>query len=231
MPNITRTVIDTGSIALKDEQMQDEIFTAASGKTFPAGTLLARNRVALTVTPSAVSGTGNGTCTAASVVTGEYIPKAGNYKLVCVTALANGGTFRLEDPDGQVVAGSLTLTVGAGAATVFKAGGLQFTITDGGTDFVVGDFFTLPVTAGGKLVVYDPAAGAGGAQIPVAVMVAELVTAGAGDNPIRALVRGLVNQSRLVIDAGTTITFLHLDQLRRTGIVPVDVKQLAALDN
>lgn len=99
------------------------------------------------VTASALSGTGNGTLTGLSVHSGSR-PKPGAYSLECVTAVANGGVWKLTDPDGVVVESALTQTTGVGAATAFSdKGGLDFTITDGTTDFGVGAKFTITVPA------------------------------------------------------------------------------------
>lgn len=101
-----------------------------------------------TVTAAAGTNTGNGTCTSLSVL-GGGAPRPGAWTLKCVTAVANGGVFSLTDPKGVVVNAALTMTVGAGAATVFNTGtgGLQFTLTDGSTDFAVNDSFTVTVPA------------------------------------------------------------------------------------
>lgn len=97
-----------------------------------------------TVTASAVSGTGNGTVTTLSV-TGN--PAPGAWTLVCNTAVANGGVFTLTDPNGTVISTTVTMTPGAGGTTVINQGGIQFTITDGSTDFGVGAAFTITVPA------------------------------------------------------------------------------------
>jgi phage tail sheath gpL-like len=96
------------------------------------------------VTASALTGTGNGTLTAMTV-TGTPLP--GAWKLTVNAAVANGGVWTLTDPNGTVISTTLTQTVGAGTATVFNAGGLQFTITDGATDFGLGASFTMTVPA------------------------------------------------------------------------------------
>lgn len=70
--------------------------------------------------------------------------------------------------------------------------------------------------------------------IPVAVITYEVVATGAGDIPVRALVRGAVKKERLVVQAagdGSTITKAHLEVLRDYGILAMSVKQLAGLDN
>lgn len=231
--SMTRTVIDNFDIELEGGKFRDELLTFAGADTFVKGTLLARLAVATAVTASAVSGTGNGTVTSATVVEGPVVPLVGAYVLRCTAAATNGGTFRLEDPNAAVVASGLIMTAGAGAATIMEAGGLRWTVTDGSTDFAVGDTFTLTVAASGKLVPFNPA-GAGGAQFPKAVLTYEVTKAGAGDLPVRVLVAGEVNKDRLIIDVdgtGANITAAIIDQLRDVGIIATTVKQLSVLDN
>ena len=96
------------------------------------------------VTASALAGTGNGTIGTLSVAA-PAIP--GAYKLVLNTAVANGGVWTLTDPLGSVLSMTLTQTVGVGTATAFSVNGLNFTITDGTTDFGVGATFTITVPA------------------------------------------------------------------------------------
>jgi hypothetical protein len=233
MANIEITNNDLGSIEIQGGQFRDDTLRFAAADTFAKGTILARRAVAIAVTASAVTGTGNGTVTLATVVEGPIVPLVGAYVLTCVTAVANGGIFKLVDPNGAIVASDIKMTVGAGAATVVEVAGLRFTITDGATDFVAGDFFTLTVAADGALVPFNPA-GAAGEQIPVAVLTYAVTRADAGTVPIRALVSGVVNKTRLIIDAdgdGDNITPAILDQLRSYGIVALDVQQLGGTDN
>jgi len=99
------------------------------------------------VTASALVGTGNGTITALSVNVGST-PKPGAWTLKVNTAVTNGGVWTLTDPDGVVISTTVTQTVGVGAVTVFdNVGGLDFTITDGTTDFALNETFTITVPA------------------------------------------------------------------------------------
>lgn len=224
---------DLGSVILKEGEFRDDLLTFAGAGTVIAGTILARKAVADAVTASAFTGTGDGTVTLATVVPGQVVPIVGAYVLNCIVALTNGGTFELVDPNGAQVAGGLTLTVGAGAATVFEAAGLQFTITDGATDFVVGDTATLTVAADGKLTPYV-IAGAGGAQIPKAILTYDVTATGAGDESIRDMISGVVRAEKLVIDAdgdASNITDAILDQLRDYTLISIDVQELNILDN
>lgn len=230
MPNLTSTPLDQGSVQVGECEFKDELVTFAGIATYPEGTLLARRADALAVTASAVSGGGNGTVTAATVVEGPVVPLVGVYTLTCLLAITNGGKWRLTDPNGAIVADDLEQTVGAGAATVFEVGGLQFTITDGGTDFSAGATATLTVAADGKLVAFAPG-GAGGAQIPKFVLAKALTSTGAGDFPTRPIIKGRVAKERLSIVGGGTVTDSMIDQLRSYGIIAESVKQLGRADN
>jgi len=94
--------------------------------------------------PSVV-GTGNGTMT--NLKAGPDV-QFGSYVIKCTSAVANGGVFSVTAPDGTVLP-SLTLTPGAGGNTNYKSTHMEFTITDGSTDFAVDDTFTVVVTEGG----------------------------------------------------------------------------------
>jgi hypothetical protein len=232
MANLDITNIDNACVEREGGKFRDETLTFAAADTFAKGTILARRVVALAPVIGTITraGTSNGTVTAAAVVDGP-VPLVGAYVLTCIEAIANGGVWKLVDPNGGLVSGYLLMTAGAGAATTFETGGLQFIVTDGTNNFEVGDTVTITVAADGKLVPYNPATGAGGEQIPVAVLTYAVTKASSGDVAIRALVAGEVNKTRLVIDAGTTITNAHLDLLRSIGIVPINVQQLGSLDN
>lgn len=234
MANIAIENVDIGNVILQNGQFRDELLAFAGAGTVVEGTILARKAVADAVTVADVgTPTGNGTVTLATVVAGPVVPLVGAYVLECVEAITNGGVFKLEDPNGAQVAGNLTLTVGEGTATVFEAAGLQFTVTDGTTDFAVGDGYTLTVAADGKLVPFATD-GAGGAQIPKAVLTYDVTATGAGNVAIRDMVSGSVRAERLVIDAdgdASNITDAILDQLRDYSLVSIDVQELNILDN
>jgi len=234
MATLTITNCDTGSVVCKDGVFRDELLTFSGAGTALEGTLLARKLVSDTITATPDGGnTGDGTCTALSVVTGPVVPLVGAYNLECITATANGGTFKLEDPNGALISNTLVMTAGAGAATVFEVGGMTFTLTDGATDFAAGDKFALAVTAVNKMVVFA-SDGLGGAQFANAVLTYDVTATGAGDISIRALEGGEVRKERLIIDAdgdGSNITNAILDSLRHYGIMPVGVFELGDYDN
>ena len=70
--------------------------------------------------------------------------------------------------------------------------------------------------------------------IPKAVATEAVVAAGAGDEPLRALVEGRVRKEELIIDAdgtGANIDNAVLDQLRDYNITPLNVQELKIQDN
>ena len=234
MPNLTITNVDIGNVILQNGEFRDDLLTFGGAGTVLEGTILARQAVAVAVVAAADGGnTGNGVASAATVVAGSQVPLVGVYKFEIVETITEGGVGRLLDPNGAQVAGNLILDPAGEAATVFEAAGLQFTITEGSTDFALADFFTLTVAADGKLVPFA-IAGAGGAQIPKAVLTYDVVAAGAGDESIRDMVSGSVRAERLIIDAdgdASNITDAILDQLRDYSLVSIDVQELNILDN
>lgn len=115
-----------------------EVTITAGAGILAAGTLIALITAANAAVATADGGnTGDGVMgaitTGSAAVTGTYV-------LTITAAAANGGTFELVDPLGSLV--------GEGSVGVaFDAGGLSFTLADGVTDFIVGDVFTIAVTA------------------------------------------------------------------------------------
>lgn len=232
--NMIVTNIDLGSVVYNNPQFRDDTLSFAGAATYKEGTILARQVVNTTVANGVAGGgnTGDGTVTAVSVVGGD-VPLVGAYTLTVTAAVTNGGVFSLKDPNDAVIATGLTMTAGAGAATIFEVGGLQFTITDGSTDFAVGDTFTITTVANGKLVPYV-VAGAGGAQVPLAVLTYEVTATGAGNQSVRVMISGEVRKERLVIYAdgdASNVNNTVIDKLRDYGIVAVDVTELSVLDN
>ena len=85
-------------------------------------------------------GSANGTIT--EIKAGPQFKRNGPYLIECTTAVGNGGTFTVTDPDGTVI-GTVTITPGAGAFATFWHEQISFKVTDGSNDFTLGDVFTL----------------------------------------------------------------------------------------
>lgn len=113
-------------------------FTLADGSSdFVAGD-------GFTIYTNAVAGSaGGGNSGDGTLAVVEYAPHAllGAYTLTCTAAASDAGTFSVVAPDGVSLGDA---TVG----TEFRGGGLTFTIADGGSDFQVGDTFTVTIAAG-----------------------------------------------------------------------------------
>jgi len=180
-------------------------------------TMMAKKPVTIPANMTADGGnTGDGTVSGVAAAPGGT-PIVGSYELECIGAIANGGIFKLTDPNGNIVASPIEMIVGAGAATPVVAGGLVFTITDGATDFIVGDLFTLAITANGKFVPFNPAL-ADGSEIIIGIFLgddiafADLVAGDVEDAPI--LINGArFDGDKLVFDDGVTT----LDTVLATG--------------
>ncbi|MFL9828788.1 head decoration protein [Rhodoplanes sp. SY1] len=158
-PDFTR---DTGTL----------LAGAGGVRTVKAGQLVGKVGAMLEAVAAAKAGgnTGSGTLTLDAVTPVLAGAKAGVYTLRCIAAAANGGTFRVADPDGFVLG---DVAVGATFAN-----DLKFVVADGGTDFVAGDGFDVTVAldtdapAIGKLVAWDPA-GADGRQLVHGIALAD----------------------------------------------------------
>ncbi len=200
-------------------------------------------KVASTVpTTGTVTGTGNGTCTAVAAVAGGS-PIAGDWILTNTFAVAEGGVWSLTDPLGNVVATELIMNAGSGLATVFVAGGMTFTLTDGGTDFNLADIFTIVVTADGTWVPWA-VDGVGGAEVPAGILMVDSVTAAAlvaGDVTDQTVLVGgtcTVDTEQVILDDGssTLATVLSTgktiaETLTEIGIFSEATVEIASFEN
>jgi hypothetical protein len=105
--------------------------------------------------------------------------------------------------------------------------------TAGGADELVAGTIVARLTSTGKWGIYAPA-GTLGLEIARGVLTYNAVATGAGDVPVSVLVRGTVNQDRLIIDAdgdGSNVDEAVIDDLNDHGILAKPVLQIAQLDN
>lgn len=140
---------------------------------------------------------------------------------ITVTATeSGGGTFKLVDPAGSLVATGLKMTGGAGVATDFEVGGMTFRITDGATDFAVGDYFTLAFAAGnGRAVKLDKTA-LDGSQLIYGICLEDVTTVGSTDVATVAIT-GKFNTDTVNFASGTAYTDVQADA-RLKGILFAD---------
>lgn len=221
---------DNLQLEVFDPKFEDGTLSFTGAATYALGVILAKALVAAgAVTPDG-GNTGDGTVTGFALAPGGP-PLPGNWNLECTFAVTNGGVFKLEDPNGELVADNLTLRVGAGLLTTFSVGGIQFIITDGATDFAAGDKFALAVTdlAGvWRPWVEDALDGTGEAK---GVLPRAETATGAETRYRRILVGGEVHYSKLSVQAGGTVPQKALDQLRDFGIFDIKGVRVDILDN
>jgi hypothetical protein len=175
-----------------------EVVTILSGAGVLAiGTPLGKvGAAAATAAAKSGGNTGNGTFVIDGTTPTLAGAKVGVYTLRCITAVTNGGVFRLEDPDG-VVLGDFTIPAGPGNSVTISER-IKGVLTDGSTDFVAGDGFDITVAVGsGKYVGVNPA-GNDGRQIADALLL-QVVDATSADKQAVVLVRGPAEISNLGI--------------------------------
>jgi len=111
----------------------------------------------ITVTTGAptVVGTGNGTISGLSLGPDA---KTGQYLVECIEAITNGGAFKVVSPDGDEIAVGYIVAGAGGTLVLADQRQLNLTITDGATDFAVGDKFQVFVfnELTKKCVAWDP---------------------------------------------------------------------------
>ncbi|WP_434663474.1 head decoration protein [Paraburkholderia sp. A3BS-1L] len=189
-------------------------FTITAGGTpFAAGDSFTLTTTATpgnpTIASAAGTNTGNGTIGSLSVQ--GYAAKAGVYSV----EFDDATHFVVSDPTGAEVGHGTT-------GVAFKAGGLSFTITAGGTAFVPGDSFTITVAAGSsKYKPFDPA-NVDGSQVPSGILFATKDVTSA-DKPCAVVVRlAEVNASELVWPTGMSAAAITaaLAQLKALTIIP-----------
>lgn len=185
--------------------------TDAGAATLPVGTVVAKVTEAGATGAAVAGNTGNGTITASPTV--GAAAKAGVYRVTCIATATNGGSFAVEDPDGVTIG---TAVVGTPFTTH-----LTFTVTDGSTDFAVGDAFTITVAAGsGKYKAIDFASTTG-AEVAAGVLVDQITLSASADTPGVIVDRfAKVVKANLVWPAGATTNQKNaaIAQLEAMGI-------------
>lgn len=199
-----------------DINHSNEQRTVASGQNLVAahvvGAIEARSA---TSAAKAGGNTGNGTLTLDATTPVRTGAKAGVYRVRLITTATDGGTFRVEDPDGLVIG---DVAVGATFDDDVK-----FATADGSTDFALGDGFdiTVPAVGQGKLKEYNPANTDGSEKVHGVLW--DAVDASAADAPGVATVRGPVNMvaANLKWFSGATTAqkAVALAELKALGIV------------
>lgn len=180
--------------------------TLLAGTSYLRGHVL--GKVAIGAVATAFAGTGNGAISMDGTTPVLAGAKAGAYTATCVATATNGGTFRVEDPDGNVLG---DVAVGGTFSDDIK-----FVIADGATDFALNDRFTITVAAGSGKYVVSTAAAVNGSAVPDCVL-AETIDATAADKTALAYFRGDFATGGLTLGAGHTVASIT-EGLRLKGI-------------
>ncbi len=162
--------------------------TVLAAQDLAVGTVLGKVTAgAVPTTGTITAGAGaNGTMTA---VTGGKNTKVGTYKATCIQAVAHGGVFEVTGVGGEHI-GTCANTPGAGLTGVFTSDQINFTITDGSTDFAYGDYFSVVVPAGGAQVRALNLTGVDGSRIAVGILGPYAIDAGASGQKTLAYTSG-----------------------------------------
>jgi hypothetical protein len=144
-----------------------------------------------------IANTGNGAFTLDPTTPILAGATPGVYTARCTVAAANAATFRLTDPNGAVLQDGAYN--GAGASAPF-ADRIKFTITDGATDFVVGDTFYVTVLLGAGKYKLSVASALDGSQKPSAIL-ADYADPSAGDVVCAIYLTGEFNANAINYDA------------------------------
>ncbi len=196
--------------------------TMLLGQNNPRGTVLGRILTgAATAAAKAGGNTGTGTFVLDATTPKLAGVKVGVYTLRCIAAVANGGVFRLTDPDG-IVLGDFTIPAGAGN-TVTVDRHIKGALAYAGTDFAAGDGFDITVAAGSKKLVKSLAASVDGSEKPWAILAAD-VDASAADRPAPYYLSGEFATSKLTFGTGHTAD--TVEEAFRAVSAPIFLKVL-----
>lgn len=169
---------------------------AGADRVLTTGTVLGRITKGAATGAAVAGNTGNGAITAAPIV--GQAAKVGVYRITCIEPATNGGAFVVEDPDGIVI--------GTAVAGVQFTTHLTFTISDGLTDFIAGDAFTVTVAAGSGKVKQIDFAATDGSDKAYGILVADVTAPNGVDAKGTAIVNGpaVVASNGLVWPADAT---------------------------
>ncbi len=180
-------------------------FVAGDGFTFT--TVATPGNPTLTSAPLGTN-TGNGTIGSTSVA--GYAAQPGVYTV----EFDDATHYVVSAPNGQLVSHGTT-------GVAFKAGGLGFTITAGGTAFLPGDSFSITVGPGsGLLRQWDPA-NVDGSEVVAGILYATKDATNA-NRPCAIVTRACeVNQSELLFPTGASgaVVAAGVAQLQAIGII------------
>ena len=216
------------------KKIEKTIAQDASG-VIPSGAVMGIISLgAITAAAKSCGNTGTGTCTVLSLKDGA---RAGVYTVRVVRAATHIFDYVVSNPNGQQI--GFGTCEGSGGTSVFS-GEIQFTLTDAGTDFIVGDGFDITVAAGSGKLKRSVSTAVDGSQYPKYVLVGE-TDATAGDVIREVVYSTNVREDFLVFTGSETLASnvdgnnfrYHLAQVGGDfgGILCISGTSLTAYDN
>jgi len=231
MANPVITNNDNLQLEVFNPKFEDAIINFASALTYALGVIMAKLIAAAGSITADGGNTGNGTVTAFVLAPGGP-PIPGDWILTCTkVGVTHGGRFKLEDPNGVQVGGDFNMSDVASDTLLVSAGGLEFLITDGATNFDVADFFTLVVTDLENKWTPWVEDGVNGSGQALGIMPGAKTSTGAEDQYGRMLISGEVHFLKLSVQAGGAVPQKALDQLRDFTILDIKGVRTDILDN
>lgn len=221
---------------------QLETIAKDTGRSIPLAPLTLLGKIASII--GAVtdgSNTGNGTVTLPILASGGPAI-VGDYALECTIAgVTHGGTFELSDPNGVVIDSNILMTDAAGSVLNYSGHGIGFTITDGSTNFIVGDDFTIAVTAGAGYLPLEVDEVNGLEKVAAiylgpSILAATIVAAAVTDNQILTG-DAFIDSSQLVLENSVALTDILQsgltveEELNHLGIRPTSSVDFSAQEN
>lgn len=175
--------------------------TLVSGQNLKRGAVLGKvPSGAATSAVKAGGNTGNGTNVVDATTPVLSGASDGVYQVRVITAGANSATFRLTDPSGRVLG---DYAFNGSGASVTIANQIKTVITDGATDFIVGDGFDISVATGAGKYKLAATAATDGSQIP-AVILSEDCDATSADKVTVAYFGGTFDENACTYGTGHT---------------------------
>jgi len=128
--------------------------------------------------------------------------KLGAYKLECIAAAGDAGTFQVVDPDGYRLPD-------AEVGVAYTHGQINFTLTDGASDFVVGDKFEIAIDEPAEEHWVESEAAAVDGSQEIDCILTEDVDATSADVQKSGYITGDFNEYKLTFGTGHTADSLR----------------------
>lgn len=189
-------------IAGPSDELRSRQVTQLTGQNLTRGTVL--GKITMGAASAAAKGggnTGNGTITMDATTPIRANAQPGIYTVRNISAVVNGGVFVVIAPDGRQI-GNPAITIGAGGTGAFDDQ-IKFVLTDGATDFALGDGFDVTIAAGSGKYIKSLAAAIDGSQVPDLIL-AEDTDATSADKVTVAYYSGDFNENSITLGAGHT---------------------------